>query len=50
MESTAFGHPGQPKAPETLAAPWQAVRGGNLGVTFEQEGLRAKAVLDREAP
>lgn len=50
MESTAFGHPGEPKAPETLAAPWQAIRGGNLGVTFEKEGLRAKAVLDREAP
>lgn len=50
MESTAFGHPGEPKAPEALAAPWQAIRGGNLGVTFEEEGLRAKAVLDREAP
>ena len=50
MESTAFGHPGEPKSPDALVAPWQALRGGNLGVTFENEGLRAKAVLDREAP
>ena len=50
MESTAFGHPGEPKSPETFAAPWQAIRGGNLGVTFEKDGLRAKAVIDREAP
>ena len=50
MESTVFGPPGQPKSPEVLPAPWQSLRGGNLGVTFEHEGLRAKAVLDREAP
>jgi hypothetical protein len=50
MESTAFGHPGEPKQPATLATPWQSILGGNLGLTFEQEGLRAKAVLDREAP
>jgi hypothetical protein len=50
MESTAFGHPGEPKQPEAIAAPWQSIIGGNLGLTFEQEGLRAKAVLDREKP
>ena len=49
MESTAFGHPGEPKSPAALVAPWQSLRGGNLGVTFENDGLRAKAVLDREA-
>lgn len=50
MESTVFGHPGRPKQPEELSTPWQAIRGGNLGITFEQEGLRAKAVLTREKP
>jgi hypothetical protein len=50
MESTAFGHPGRPKQPQELPAPWQSIIGGNLGVTFEQAGLRAKAVIDRKAP
>ena len=50
MESTVFGHPGRPKQPGELPAPWHSIRSGNFGVTFEQQGLRAKAVLSREAP
>lgn len=50
MESTVFGHPGRPKQPAGLAVPWQSIRDGNFGVTFEQQGLRAKAALSREEP
>lgn len=45
MESTVYGHPGRPKrgpANVTLAD----VVGGNFGLTFEDQGLRAKAVID----
>ena len=45
MESTVFGHPGEPKSgPASLLS---KVTGGNLGVTFENQGLSAKAVIDR---
>jgi hypothetical protein len=46
MESTVYGHPGEPKrgpANVTLSD----VVGGNFGLTFEQHGLRARAVIDR---
>lgn len=46
MESTVFGHPGKPKAGD-FASPLAAVLGANLGVTFENQGLSAKAVINR---
>ncbi|HJT34636.1 MAG TPA: hypothetical protein VJ783_21580 [Pirellulales bacterium] len=50
MESTVFGHPGQPKSgPDALPLIDQIVS-GNFGVTFEHQGLRARAVLERHAP
>jgi len=49
MESTVYGHPGEPKpgpgAPPVLAR----ILGGNFGVTFEREGLRARVELKRKA-
>jgi len=49
MASTAYGHPGEPKD----GPPWpEAVRdvlSGNFGLTFEPQGLRARAVLERAA-
>ena len=45
MESTVFGHPGEPKV--GAATPLAAVTSANLGVSFENQGLSAKAVLDR---
>ncbi|HVC93571.1 MAG TPA: hypothetical protein VND64_07765 [Pirellulales bacterium] len=50
MESTAFGHPGQPRPGPAALGLLQTLRGGNLGFTFENQGLRAKAVLEREKP
>jgi hypothetical protein len=48
MESTVFGHPGEPKSgtPSLLSK----ITGGNLGVTFENQGLSARAVINRIPP
>jgi len=46
-ESTTYGHPGEPKeGPPTLMAIDDLVRAG-LGVTFEENGLRARVELER---
>ena len=47
MESTVYGHPGEPK--EGPPVPPQLARfvSGNFGVTFEHGGLRARASLQR---
>lgn len=49
MESTAYGHPGEPKAGPASTLPLGNVTAGNFGLTFEKQGLRAKAILDRDA-
>jgi hypothetical protein len=46
MESTVFGHPGEPKQ-ASQSLPVFAVAAANLGLTFETNGLSAKAVLER---
>ena len=48
MESTVFGHPGEPKA-GAFTSPLAALLDANLGVTFENQGLNAKAVLNRNS-
>ena len=46
MESTVYGHPAQPKrGPANVAL--RGVVGGSFGLTFEDRGLRARAVIDR---
>lgn len=47
MESTIYGHPGEPK--EGPAAPplLEQVQVGNFGLTFEQQGLRVRTQLER---
>ncbi len=49
MESTAYGHPGEPKAGPGKILPLAKITGANFGLTFENQGLSAKAVLDRAA-
>ncbi len=46
MESTALGHPGNPKAGD-FASPLASLVDANLGLTFENQGLRANVVLNR---
>lgn len=49
MESTVYGHPGQPKPGPNRPAFIESLVGANLGLTFEEQGLRARAVLNRKA-
>jgi hypothetical protein len=49
MESTVYGHPGEPKAGPKGIAALAGISGANLGLSFENQGLSAKAVLEREA-
>lgn len=50
MESTVCGHPADPKDPPPDLGPLGSVLSGNFGLSFENNGLRARAVLDRDAP
>lgn len=49
MESTVYGHPGEPKAGPNGLGPLEAIRAGDFGLTFENQGLRARAVIERGA-
>ena len=46
MESTVLGHPGQPKGGD-LISPLTSLLNANLGVSFENQGLSARAILNR---
>jgi hypothetical protein len=50
MESTEYGHPGEPKRGEANPLPLGGVRAGNFGITFEPHGLRARATIERGEP
>ena len=50
MESTVYGHPGEPKKGPGRFGPLAKITAANLGLTFENQGLSAKAVLEREGP
>ena len=48
MESTVYGHPGEPKEskdPQSRLGKFSSI---NLGLSFENQGLSAQAVLDRD--
>lgn len=47
MESTVYGHPAEPKIGPTLAAGLRDISAAEFGVTFEPNGLRARAELRR---
>lgn len=46
MESTVFGHPGEPRRPEGLPNPLEGIASVELGLTFEEDGLRARGAVD----
>ena len=50
MESTVYGHPGQPKTGPAAPRELLNFRFANFGLTFEDQGLRARITLDREPP
>ena len=50
MESTVYGHPGAPKTGPAMPPALARFATGNFGVTFEDNGLRARAELQNPAP
>jgi hypothetical protein len=48
MESVRYGHPASPKDGPAGLAPLEGLVEGEFGLTFEDDGLRAKGVLVRE--
>ncbi len=50
MESTVYGHPGAPKEGPRLPAEVRGFAFGNLGVTFDEHGLRSLSRLTRGQP
>jgi hypothetical protein len=49
MESTVYGHPGQPKSGPKATAAIEQFQTANFGLTFEDHGLRARVELNRDA-
>jgi len=49
MESTVFGHPGSPKEGSDLPNIIASLLSANFGLTFEDQGLRARVELERTA-
>jgi len=48
MESTVYGHPGQPKDGPRAPAQLANILSSSFGVTFERDGLRARAELRKK--
>lgn len=48
VESTLFGHPGQPKLPSGLQTPLTHIQQADLGITFEEDGLRSIIKVQRQ--
>jgi hypothetical protein len=47
MESTVYGHPGQPRLGPPLPRPLQGVQSLDFGLSFENHGLRAQVEIRR---
>ncbi|MCL5999210.1 MAG: hypothetical protein M1546_24570 [Chloroflexi bacterium] len=47
MESTVYGHPGQPKVGPPASPVLSTFASGNFGIEFEEHGLRARVSLQR---
>ncbi|MDZ4818221.1 MAG: hypothetical protein SGJ20_04525 [Planctomycetota bacterium] len=47
MESTVYGHPGGPIVGPLLTPAMLGLESADFGVTFEEQGLRARAVFER---
>jgi hypothetical protein len=47
MASTACGHPGEPRKLDQPRLPLEGWKEAEFGITFENDGLRARAVLNR---
>ncbi len=50
VESTQYGHPGEPKEGPAMPPTFNQVHSADFGLTFEDKGLRARVQLHRETP
>jgi hypothetical protein len=50
FESTVWGHPGEPKSGAALPPQLRDFSRARFGLTFEEQGLRARAELQRRKP
>jgi hypothetical protein len=50
MESTIYGHPGEPKDGPDTPPVLASLVAAHFGLTFEEDGLRAKARVERKTP
>jgi hypothetical protein len=48
MTSTVYGHPGEPKAGPPAPPMLSDFSAGSFGLTFENQGVQARAELTRE--
>jgi hypothetical protein len=48
MRSAVFGHPGRPERPGETPTPLTRMKDVQMGITFEEDGLRAKTVIERK--
>jgi len=48
IESSVYGHPGKPKKGPATPPLVAGITGGNFGLTFENDGLRARVILKRK--
>jgi hypothetical protein len=49
MESTLYGHPGAPRLGPKIPAPLLGLLLADFGLSFENDGLRARVVLERDS-
>ncbi len=49
MESTVYGHPGEPKKGPLAAVALQQFSSGDFGLAFENQGLRARVSLEKKS-
>jgi hypothetical protein len=47
MESTVYGHPGEPKPGPRRPSALNGLNSASLGVTFEEQGLRGRVQIER---
>jgi hypothetical protein len=47
MESTVYGHPGEPKSEGAMTTPFGRFTNANLGLNFEAQGLSARMEIER---
>mgnify|MGYP001162033064 FL=1 len=50
MESTVYGHPGDPKTGMPMPVALDQFSSGSFGVTLEKQGLRARVLLQHAGP